>query len=244
VRGDGRRCPATGGRGDALSASHRPECHHLSVPQPPQRPSISLAHLEPGDAQSFVSEREHDGVEFADVDLSRSQARDREIVECLFTGVTLDDAVLSGSRIRESRLERCTATSLRLDACALREVELDGCRIGALDAYDADLRQVRLTQCRLGYVNLRGSQVTDVELVGCHVEDLDLGAATVERMAFRDCTIDHLLLPEAQLSDVDLRGATLSQITSPGGLEGATISTAQLGELAPVLAAHLGIVVD
>jgi uncharacterized protein YjbI with pentapeptide repeats len=93
-------------------------------------------------------------------------------------------------------------------------------------------------------VNLRGSQVTDVELVGCHIEDLDLGAATVERLAFLDCTVDHLLLPQAELRDVDLRGAALSQITSPGGLGGATISTAQLGELAPILAAHLGIVVD
>ena len=165
------------------------------MPDAPLRPRISLGDLDPGDAETFVRERDHDGVEFSDLDLSGARARDREIVECLFTGVTLDDAVLGGSRVRESRFERCTATSLGLDGSTLREVELDGCRIGALDAYDAELRQVRLTQCRLGYVNLRGAQLTDVELVGCQIEDLDLGGAVVERMAFVDCTVDHLLLP-------------------------------------------------
>ena len=181
------------------------------MPDAPLRPRISLGDLDQGDAETFVRERDHDGVEFRDLDLSGVRARDREIVECLFTGVTLDDAVLGGSRVRESRFERCTATSLGLDASTLREVELDGCRVGALDAYDAELRQVRLTQCRLGYVNLRGAQLTDVELVGCQVEDLDLGGAVVERMAFVDCTVGHLLLPQVRLSHVDLRGAVAAR---------------------------------
>ena len=66
----------------------------------------------------------------------------------------------------------------------------------------------------------------------------------MERLAFLDCTVDHLLLPEAQLRDVDLRGATLSQITAPDRLRGATVAQAQLADLMPVLATHLGIEVE
>ena len=214
------------------------------MPVAPQPPSIVLRGLTPGSADDLAAAREHDGVAFTDIDLSGSRAPDRELLECLFSGARLDDTVLSGSRLRESRLERCEATSLRLEASSWREVEVDGCRFGALDAYDAELRQVSLTQCRLGYVNLRGSTLTDVSLHGCQVEDLDLGSARVERLRFTECTIGHLLLPDAELTDVDLRGAVLTEITAPDRLRGATISAAQLGDLAPVLAEHLGIVVD
>lgn len=211
------------------------------VPQPPTTPSLQLDRLTPGTREDLIGDREHDGLELAGADLSGVRALDRELLECLVSTSRLDDAVLTGSRLRETRFERCEATALRLDASELREVEVDGCRIGAVDAYDAQLRQVRITQCRLGYVNLRGARLHDVLLEGCELEDLDLGSAYVERLALVDCSVGHLLLPGAELVDADLRGAVLHQLTAPEGLRGATVTPAQLDDLAPVLAEHLGI---
>ena len=43
---------------------------------------------------------------------------------------------------------------------------------------------------------------------------------------------------------MDLRGAELGIIITPGSLKGATITAAQLAELAPLLAEHAGITVE
>ena len=48
----------------------------------------------------------------------------------------------------------------------------------------------------------------------------------------------------ARLTDVDLSGARLSTIVGIESLRGATISAAQMLDLAPLLAAHLGLRVD
>jgi hypothetical protein len=47
--------------------------------------------------------------------------------------------------------------------------------------------------------------------------------------------------PGVTLRHVDLRGADLSEIVGTDALRGVTVSTAQLADLAPVLAANLGI---
>ena len=46
------------------------------------------------------------------------------------------------------------------------------------------------------------------------------------------------------LEKVDLRGADLGIIITPGALSGATITSVQLAELAPLLAEHAGITVE
>jgi hypothetical protein len=58
---------------------------------------------------------------------------------------------------------------------------------------------------------------------------------------FTDTRITSLEVPRATLMDVDLRGAALSSVSGVDHLSGATISPAQALQLAPLLAAHLGI---
>jgi uncharacterized protein YjbI with pentapeptide repeats len=62
---------------------------------------------------------------------------------------------------------------------------------------------------------------------------------------FVDCALKSADFTAATLTDADLRGAT--ELGIAGGLDrlsGAVISTAQLLDLAPVLAAELGIRVE
>jgi hypothetical protein len=57
------------------------------------------------------------------------------------------------------------------------------------------------------------------------------------------CRIGQLTLTDARLEDVDLRGAELAVLTGLDGLRGAVVDQEQLTLLAPLLAAHLGLVV-
>jgi uncharacterized protein YjbI with pentapeptide repeats len=209
------------------------------------RPHLLLEDVTPGDEQELVLGRRHDGVGWAALDLSGERVLDRELVECLLTGATLDDTVLTGSRFRECRLERCTATRLRIDRADWREVEVADARFGAFEGYDGEFRIVAFTGCRLGYVNLRGSRVTDLTLEGCHVDDLDLGDAEVNRLTLVDCTVSRLLLGGSVLRDVDLRGLDVARLDELVGdrFDGVTVAPDQLVALAPLLAARLGVAI-
>ena len=60
-------------------------------------------------------------------------------------------------------------------------------------------------------------------------------------MRFPGSSIGILGSAGARLTDVDLSGARLRTIGSIAGLRGATLSADQLIDLAPLLAAHVGI---
>jgi len=53
--------------------------------------------------------------------------------------------------------------------------------------------------------------------------------------------VEELAVSGARLTDFDLSGARLSSIRGIESLRGATISAAQMLDLAPLLAAHLGL---
>lgn len=207
----------------------------------PRLPNLLLESLEAGAENDLVIGRQHDCVSFTDVDVAGERLLDRDLIECLITGGRFDEADLQGSRMRETRLERCEATSIGLSRTELREVEFVGCRFGDLQMYDTTARMVHVEDCRLGYVNLRGAELIDVTFTNCTIEDLDLGGATVERLALPGCRVRTLTLGDGSLRDVDLRGAEFAEIHAVDALRGATVSPEQLHDLAPLLADHLGI---
>ena len=59
--------------------------------------------------------------------------------------------------------------------------------------------------------------------------------------AFPGCRLGILHVDHARLRDVDLRGAEMSRIDDATALAGAVVSPTQLLDLAPLLAAALGI---
>ena len=66
-------------------------------------------------------------------------------------------------------------------------------------------------------------------------------AALAAAVLLAGCTIGELLVSRARLADVDLRGAEMSRIDDATALAGAVVSPTQLLDLAPLLAAALGI---
>jgi uncharacterized protein YjbI with pentapeptide repeats len=103
---------------------------------------------------------------------------------------------------------------------------------------------VQIDGSKLDFVNLRNATMTDVLISNCIIDELDISSAVVQRLELRDCRIGTLDVAGARLTDVDLRSSDFSAIHSLEGLKGATIDDAQLSLLAPLLAAHLGILLD
>jgi uncharacterized protein YjbI with pentapeptide repeats len=93
-------------------------------------------------------------------------------------------------------------------------------------------------------VNLRGAELTDVTFDDCDLRDADFAGATLTRTAFPGSRLAKADFTGATMDATDLRGAELGIIIDHGSLRGATISTAQLVLLAPVLAETLGITVS
>lgn len=160
---------------------------------------------------------------------------------CVFEDVVADEFSIATSRVSESRFTQTGVTLFRMARSVLRDVEFNGGRLGAVEAYDVAGRSVSFRSCRLNYLNLRGSRLTDIAFSDCQIDELDLGQARVERMSFSDSRIGTLSMHNATLKDVDLRGADLNAVNGAESLKGATISTQQLLDLAPQLARELGI---
>jgi uncharacterized protein YjbI with pentapeptide repeats len=100
---------------------------------------------------------------------------------------------------------------------------------------------VHVRGSKLGFVNLSGARIEDVVFEGCEIGGLDVRSAELRSVAFVDCTLDELTVAGATLSKVDLSGARLRSLIGVESLRGAIVSQAQLHDLAPLLAAELGL---
>jgi hypothetical protein len=62
-------------------------------------------------------------------------------------------------------------------------------------------------------------------------------------VALKNCTVGSLDLGGAKLKDFDIRGTEFRSISGLGSMAGVVVNEYQLGLLAPLLAAHLGVTV-
>ncbi|RKW70499.1 pentapeptide repeat-containing protein [Galactobacter caseinivorans] len=161
--------------------------------------------------------------------------------DCVVARADLSGADLTRSRWEGSLLEGVFADELRAGKSSWRNVMLRQSRMGVLDLVDAKVQAVRIGGAKLGRVDLRRAIVTDLLIEDAVIEELDLDEAKATRISFSEVHIGRLSLHGSVLKDVDLRGARLAGVGPVMGLRGAIITDWQLQELAPALAADLGL---
>ena len=198
--------------------------------------------LEPFDGV-LEPEGDYELVSFTGVDLSGGQAQDARFIDCVVDAADLDELRLDRAHVIDTRFGTCHAGTLHAPDSRWRDVTVQDCRLGAVQAHGAVLTRVTIAGGKLDYLNLRGARVENLRLVGVTVGDLDLSSARVAGLVLEDCRVRRLDVQGATLREVDLRGAEMSRIDGPAGLKGARISEHQLLELASVFAAHLGVTV-
>lgn len=132
-----------------------------------------------------------------------------------------------------------------LAGAQFRDVEVVEARLGGAQLHGAVLERVVVRGGKSDYLNLRSAKLKDVVFEGCVLSEPDFGGAVLERVEFVDCVLTGVDFTGARLTDVDLRGVQRLEITrGVESLAGAVISAAQLLDLAPVLAARLGVRVE
>jgi uncharacterized protein YjbI with pentapeptide repeats len=112
-----------------------------------------------------------------------------------------------------------------------------------VEAFAARLRGVSLRGCKLDSVNFRDAVLADVTFDGCVLSDVDFSGAALTRAAFRDSRLTRTSFTRVTMDEVDLRGAELGITVDPTCLRGAIVTTAQLMDLAPLLAGSMGLTV-
>ena len=202
---------------------------------------MRLPPLEPWDGGELEPDGDYDGLEFRDADFAGQDGAGARFMDCALTACALDGTSLPRARFLDSVLTGVRGVGTDLAESPLRDVELVDARLGGTPLHGAVLERVLIRGGKIDYLNLRGARLKDVVFEGCVLVEPDFGGARLERGAFVDGARKGADLGAVNLTDVDLRGAAPLEIArGVDRLAGAVISPAQLLDLAPVLAAQLG----
>jgi uncharacterized protein YjbI with pentapeptide repeats len=211
---------------------------------PPRIDELRLERLDDGDVDDLRAQQKYEGKRFTGSDLGGLDLSGTTFSECAFDGVHADRTGLRGATFSEVAFTRLDAPVFTAPRAQLRDVTVEGSRLGSAELYEGYFNSVRFAGSKLGFVNARGSELMDVVFDGCTIDELDLSGSRLTRVAFVDTTIRSLSLNGSTLANVDLRGAEFSQIDGFGALRGATLSGYQVGMLADSFAGFLGIRVE
>ncbi|MBH0010281.1 pentapeptide repeat-containing protein [Salinibacterium sp. SWN1162] len=206
--------------------------------------ALRLANLVDGEAALLRPHESYDGQRFTASDVSEDDLSGISFTECELIELEANETNFRAATFVETRFEKLNAPIFAAPRSNLRDVSIEGSRLGSAEFYESTWKSIRFVHCRIGYLNLRGAHLQDVLFDDCLIDELDLGGATANRVAFTNTQVNTLDLTRAKLTNVDLRSLELRHVTGVEHLKGATINSYQLTELAPALAAHLGIVLD
>jgi uncharacterized protein YjbI with pentapeptide repeats len=193
------------------------------------------------DRDELEAHGEYDATDFVDLDFRGQDAADARFLECRLARCSLDGLSLRRARIVESLVEDVHGASVDLADSTWRDARITGGRLGAVTLTGATWSTVRVQGSRFGFVTVAGAHFDDVEFEGCEIGSFDARGAELRRVTFTDCAVEELNVSGATLARVDLSGARLRSLVGVESLRGATISHEQLLDLAPLLAAELGL---
>ncbi|MGQ4381949.1 pentapeptide repeat-containing protein [Streptomyces sp. SAS_270] len=210
-----------------------------------RRPEVRLPPLDPYDGSELEPDGDYDGLEFQEADFAGQDGGGARFMDCALRGCALDETRLHHARVLDSVLTGIRGVGTDLAESTLRDVELVDARLGGVQLHGSVLERVLIRGGKIDYLNLRRARLKDVVFEGCVLVEPDFGGARLERVEFVDCVLKGADLSAATLVDVDLRRAAELEIArGVDRLAGAVISPSQLLDLAPVLAAEMGVRVE
>jgi uncharacterized protein YjbI with pentapeptide repeats len=164
----------------------------------------------------------------------------------LFDKATLNKVQLMAAQLLELKLADVRLTKCDLSNAALlqgswRRVEAIECRMTGVQLGETTLADVCFERCKLNLANFRYAQLATVRFIDCDLRGSDFLGARLKDVAFEGCDLADASFHQANLEEVDLRTSAVAAIKDADGLRGGVIDSVQLIELAPLLAATLGI---
>ena len=193
--------------------------------------------------ESLARAGSYDSAHFDRLDLTGPDASGSRFLDCAFTRVSIQDGRLRRARFTDVWLRDVRLMSTTLAETTWVDAAVLGSAAAGVEAFGAQLRRVSLRGCKLDSVNFAEAALVDVTFDNCVLRDVDFAGATLTRTAFPGSRLAAVNLARVTLDQVDLRGAELGITIDPGCLRGAIVTTAQLGEIAPLLAESIGLIV-
>jgi uncharacterized protein YjbI with pentapeptide repeats len=209
----------------------------------PRLTPVRLENLTDQPASDFRRGERYDGGRYSRAEADGLELSGTDFAECEFQGASFNDTQLRGSSFRDCIIGELYAPVFRAARSTWRDVELRNPRLGSAELYESGWQTVRIDGGKLDFLNLRGARLADVLITDCIINELDLGSAAGTRVALKNCTLGSLDLGGAKLKDFDIRGTEFRSISGLGSMAGVVVDENQLGLLAPLLAAHLGVTV-
>ena len=141
------------------------------------------------------ADREFDGHDFRDEDLSCLKTERVVFTECEFGGATLAESVHLGSAFRNCRFLRTTLWHSTFRNCSMLGSTFEDCRLRP-----AVFDEVDFTLAVLGAADLRG-----VDLSGCRLREASLVQADLRKAVLRGADLTGARAGGLRLEQADLR---------------------------------------
>lgn len=142
-------------------------------------------------------DREFDGHDFRDEDLSRLRTERVVFTECDFSGVDLSESEHLGSAFRNCMFRRTSLWHSSFRHCTFLGSTFIECRMRPLTLVEVDL-----TLAVLGGADLR-----KVDLSDCRLREASLVGADLREAVLRRADLTGVRVSDARLEGADLRGA-------------------------------------
>jgi len=185
----------------------------------------------------------YEGAHFDQLDLCQPDAPGSRFLECAFTRVSIQEGQLRRAQFTDVWLRDVRLISTTLAESGWTGAEITGSVAAGVEAFAARLRWVTLRGCKLDSVNFRDAVLAEVTFDNCVLTDVDFSGAAMTGTVFRNSRLTRTNFTRATMEEVDLRGAELGITVDPTCLRGAIVTTAQLMDLAPLLAEGMGLIV-
>jgi uncharacterized protein YjbI with pentapeptide repeats len=202
---------------------------------------FALPDLTEFEGETLEAAHDYDAILFKNFDFTGIDAAEARFLECRLERCCVEGLSLKRARVVGSVIADAYGSSVDCADSTWRDSLLSGGRLGAMLLPGATLNDVRVHGMKLGFLNFAGARLEDVVFEECEIGSLDVGAAQLKSVSFVDCSVEELTVAEARLEKVDLSGARLKTLIGVEHLRGAIVGHDQLLDLAPQLAAQLGI---
>lgn len=191
------------------------------------------------------SAQEYDSVHFDGLVFNDSDGRNSNFMECAFTNVEISGGTFRRARINDVWIKNMRIVGAEMSEGDWTDLTMISSSLAALAAFSTKLRNVTFRQCKLDSVNFREAVLNNVSFTDCTLQDVDFSSAKLTNVRFAGSSLHSAHFAKATLVKADFRGAREIDLASGYDcLKGGTIDTGQLIEIAPMLAAALGIKVD
>ncbi|HSX42700.1 MAG TPA: pentapeptide repeat-containing protein [Candidatus Saccharimonadales bacterium] len=168
------------------------------------------------------------GVTYANIDMSR-------LDHVSLTGLVLERLEISDAVCTKLESAGLRGHKARLLRVQISDSRMTGSELGGGSFEDCTFRNIKFDEAGFRFATFKR-----VHFENCMLRAADFGNARFTHVTFSSCDLTDTNFTSAHCSSVDIREQDIVAAKGVLGLKGATISSEQLMQLAPLLAAELG----